>query len=97
MLEDLTKIATYYSILLFFGFMAKHFVSYHLEINGLKDSEEFNYELPYECLYDLSFNDLDKDKMLKGDLGGIQFDNPAKMQHAYMELFQLFDKLDKIN
>lgn len=62
MLEDLTKIATYYSILLFFGFMAKHFVSYHLEINGLKDSEEFNYELPYECLYDLSFNDLDKDK-----------------------------------
>ena len=41
--------------------------------------------------------DLDKDKMLKGDLSGIEFDNPVKMQHAYMELFQLFEKLDQIN
>ena len=30
--------------------------------------------------------DLDKGKMMKGDLSGIEFDNPIKMQHAYMEL-----------
>jgi len=42
--------------------MIKSYVDSYLEYYQLKDSEEFNDELPYEQLYDVSFNELSKNK-----------------------------------
>jgi len=55
-------IIKYYGTLFCFGYMIKSYVDSYLEYYQLKDSEEFNDELPYEQLYDVSFNELSKNK-----------------------------------
>merc|ERR1712086_478942 len=55
MIYDIIK---YYGTLFCFGYMIKSYLEYY----QLKDSEEFNDELPYEQLYDVSFNELSKNK-----------------------------------
>jgi len=59
MIYDIIK---YYGTLFCFGYMIKSYVDSYLEYYQLKDSEEFNDELPYEQLYDVSFNELSKNK-----------------------------------